>query len=226
MVDGEKINAIRTVKNDHGICAYSVFKDYIILAYPSKTVGTIQINNLPLSSEVIGEEKELACHNNPISMLKMNLNGTLLASVSRTGQNIKIYDINTLVLLYDFRRGSEMAEICNMEFCEDNKYFICTSNRCTLHIFYLTGANAQDDRKKNPVKFFEKISSVVKKIGDDKYVTKQSSFAQIKFETPSICAVYDQNKVIAINSFGCLIGEFNEEKGGEGAFSSISDFTH
>ena len=152
---------------------------------------------------------------------KMNLQGNLLAATSSTGQSLKIFDTQTLNILFDFKRGSENAEICNMEFSQDNKYFICSSNRCTIHIFCLTQEGPEN---KNPVKFFEKISSVVKKIGDEKYITKHSSFARIKCEIPSICAIYDTNKIIAINSSGCLMGEFNSDKGGEGNFTTALDF--
>ncbi len=152
----------------------------------------------------------------------MNDNGTLIATASSTGQNLKIYETDNLSQLYDFRRGSETADIYNMAFNIDDKYFICSSNRCTLHIFCLTDNNEQ--RNKNPVKFLEKMVSVVKKIGSDDYMTKQSSFAQLKFDEPSICIIYDKNKILAVNSSGCLLGDFDTEKGGHGLFSRKLEF--
>lgn len=169
------------------------------------------------------QETEFKSHESAIKFLKFNINGKLLACASITGQNFRIYDTESKKQIFDFKRGSESAEITDMEFSRDDKFFMSSSNRGTIHIFCLENENTSS---KNPVKFYESVFSFMARIGKGGYVTKESSFAQMRIGKPAVCIMLEEGKILAVTSLGYFVGEFNPKKGGECKIIDRNDFDY
>ena len=115
-----------------------------ICAFPSKIKGQIQLINLDDWSK---ENYTIPAHNSEISSVFFNSTGTLLATTSIKGTLIRVFEcikcsnghciISAPQLKYEFRRGSEQAQIYNISFSQDNKYLAVSSETGTIHIFKL-----------------------------------------------------------------------------------------
>ncbi|KAH3899084.1 uncharacterized protein SCODWIG_00097 [Saccharomycodes ludwigii] len=122
----------------------------------AKIVGQVQVAKLPdMKSMSI-----FKAHKNNIRSLAISPNGEYLASCSERGTLIRIFKLysggaqNTIgntnenynkgssnnelgTLLYEFRRGLEIADVYEIKWSPDSKKIACISDKCTLHIFQL-----------------------------------------------------------------------------------------
>ena len=126
---------IETFSNPKGIIAisYNNFK----LAFPSKkSEGEVEIY-----SDNNTKNKEIKCHGTKIQQISLNSDGTLLASASEKGTLIRIYTVFNGELVQELRRGTDNAKIYSISFEPSNKFFVCNSDKTTVHIFSLYTTN-------------------------------------------------------------------------------------
>ena len=89
-------------------------------------------------------EKVIQAHDNNIECLTINKNGNLVATSSELGTLIRIFDINTGIKLFEFRRGTQPSKISSLAFSYDDRYLACCSTRNgTVHLFDM------DDTERN-----------------------------------------------------------------------------
>ena len=124
------IDAIDTFDNPKGLCAISADPNFSILANPDKKKGAIRITNYDKNSNLIIEG-----HQNTISCMNLNFNGSLLASASDKGTIIRLFSTETGDAIQEVRRGSDKAEIYSLSFDKNSNWMACSSDKGTIHIF-------------------------------------------------------------------------------------------
>jgi WD40 repeat protein len=126
---------------------------------------------------------------------------------------IRIFSAEDGSILQEVRRGSEKAEIYSIVFDSASKYFACSSDRGTIHIFAtsISGKKTKelskedleeerydDNRKeeeapKNQKSIWDKMTKIL----PIKYFKSEWSFAQFRIpDLRSICAFGPNNSII------------------------------
>lgn len=90
----------------------------------------------------------MPCHDNAISCITTDKNDKFLATASTCGTLIRVFDIESNKMLFEFRRGSTAATIYDLSISDDLKWLACCSNRGTLHIFELEKESKKNQRLK------------------------------------------------------------------------------
>lgn len=67
--------------------------------------------------------------------LSLNYDGSLLATASKRGTAIRIYNTFSAELLQELRRGAKKADISQLTFHRSSKFLACTSSTEAVHIF-------------------------------------------------------------------------------------------
>lgn len=75
------------------------------------------------------------CHKTGLQKLTLSENGVLLASASKKGTIVRIFNTQTGARLCEFRRGSLPASICSLSFNSTNTVLACSSTTGTVHFF-------------------------------------------------------------------------------------------
>jgi WD40 repeat protein len=130
----EEFLTLPTSENLFGCCGLSK-ENQLILAYPSPSKGTVNLQNIEE-----GSTRFLKIHENSILILTINDQGTLGASASELGTVIRVFNVSTLEILNELRRGSTSALITSLTFSTSSKYLASCSNKQTVHIW-----NIQND---------------------------------------------------------------------------------
>tara|TARA_B110000908_G_scaffold114201_1_gene133925 strand:+ start:413 stop:1567 length:1155 start_codon:yes stop_codon:yes gene_type:complete len=74
-------------------------------------------------------------HIDNINLFSISNDNTLLATCSHKGSIIRIFDIETLTLLKELRRGTEYVTISDLTFNKEGTLLLCSSDKGTIHIF-------------------------------------------------------------------------------------------
>ncbi|EDO19198.1 hypothetical protein Kpol_1050p55 [Vanderwaltozyma polyspora DSM 70294] len=115
-----------------------------ILAFPSaRSVGQVHITNLsqlkhsdsnPSGTRLL-PTSIIKAHKSAIRMLRLNPQGTMVATCSVQGTLIRIFSTLNGSLLREFRRGLDRADIYDMAFSHGGTKLAVVSDKQTLHIF-------------------------------------------------------------------------------------------
>lgn len=76
-------------------------------------------------------------HKAALSAMSLSNDGSLLATASDKGTIVRVFNVQTGVKLYQFRRGTYPTKIYSLMFSSDNRYVVATSSSGTVHIFRL-----------------------------------------------------------------------------------------
>lgn len=74
-------------------------------------------------------------HENDIAALAMSSDGKILATVSTKGTVVRVWNIETGKLDFEFRRGTSVTSVTCLAFSSDNRWLIACSGRGTAHVF-------------------------------------------------------------------------------------------
>lgn len=129
--DLQLLKTYDTFPNTRGIAAMT-FGDHKIIAVPGNVSGTVIINNLHTDDQRI-----ITAHNNPLSAIALNTDGTMLATASERGTLIRIWDTRNGEMVKEFRRGLEVVAITSLTFDLDTTRLAVCSTKGTTHIFSL-----------------------------------------------------------------------------------------
>uniref|UniRef100_A0A9J8CWF2 WD repeat domain 45 n=1 Tax=Cyprinus carpio carpio TaxID=630221 RepID=A0A9J8CWF2_CYPCA len=144
-------------------------------------------------------------HQSEIACLALNQSGSVVASASRKGTLIRLFDTTTRDKLVELRRGTDPATLYCINFSHDSSFLCASSDKGTVHIFALK------DTKLNRRSALARVGKVGPVIGQ--YVDSQWSLAN--FTVPAECACIcafgkntskNVNSVIAI----CVDGTFHK----------------
>ena len=235
----KNIEIIETSDNPKGLIAISYEQNINIIAYPisntniKETKGKLKIHDKEKNLDL-----EITAHENILSYITMNKEGTILASASEKGTRIRIFNCINGVLLQEFKRGSEKAEINYITFDNLGILVAVTSDRGTIHIWSIKNSIKKlndiiNDNKKNNLNnnnndnsdnsennnnniqdnLPENKSSIFNFFG----VKTERSFAQIRLADEHLYkfAFLTNNNIIAISYFGKYIYAILNTKKGE-----------
>ncbi|WPK23259.1 hypothetical protein PUMCH_000494 [Australozyma saopauloensis] len=79
----------------------------------------------------------IEAHKAALSAMCLSNDGTLLATASDKGTIVRVFNVQTGVKLYQFRRGTYPTKIYSLIISLDNRYVVATSSSGTVHIFRL-----------------------------------------------------------------------------------------
>lgn len=132
--DLKLLHQIETVSNPKGLVALCPNSRNIVLACPGVNRGHVRIDLYDIQKTTF-----IACHENNLSAMALNVDGTRLATSSEKGTLIRIFDTHSSQLLRELRRGADHAEIYSLAFNLTSQYVCVSSDKGTLHIFQLEG---------------------------------------------------------------------------------------
>lgn len=79
----------------------------------------------------------IEAHKSALSAMCLSSDGQLLATASEKGTIVRIFNVETGLKLYQFRRGTYPTTIHSLSFSESKNYVVATSASGTVHIFRL-----------------------------------------------------------------------------------------
>lgn len=201
----EPIDIFETYYNNKGLFSLSLKGD--IIAYPEKNkIGCVKMKNFGNNKEYI-----VLAHKTCLSYIKLNNKGNRLATASLKGTLIRIYDTDTSQLIQELRRGAESAEIYCISFDKTGKYLAVSSDRKTVHIFFINSEESGVNRQ-------SVFGGVANFFGVGKhYFNSEWSFAKFKINSPkSICCFGPENTIIVVTYDGKYYqASFDSSTGGE-----------
>lgn len=154
-----------------------------IIAFVSvRRNGQIQIANIPSEKDLVSLEtiptSIIKAHKTEIQLIRLNYQGTMVASCSTKGTIIRIFSTHNGSLIREFRRGLDNAEIYDMEFSPRGTKLAVISDKQTLHIFQILG-----DEGSNKV---HKLKGVIPKTWNLNYLESVWSMCSIHLKNPKL----------------------------------------
>jgi len=145
------VETILTIDNPKGVGTISSAIDKYILSWPDLATGKIAIKDfseLKSSSitfsvssndnnSLFKKKLSLKAHESEIAFLKLNNDGSKLATASKKGNIIRIFDTINGNIIQVLKRGSGDSKIYSINFSYDNNFIGLTSDHGTAHIFLL-----------------------------------------------------------------------------------------
>lgn len=119
-----------TYPNPKGICDLSL--DGSILAILGNSAGDLRIEQLNTRKSHI-----IHAHQSDLNEICLSHDGTLLATTSKRGTLIRIWDTMKGDMIKEFRRGLEPVQILSLSFNSTNTYLCVSSDKGTIHIYSL-----------------------------------------------------------------------------------------
>ena len=236
----QNIDIIETKDNPKGLIAISYSPNVNILAYPilnnkESQKGKVKIKNYDDN----GKEIEITAHENSISYLLINNEGTILATASERGTIIRTFRCIDGLVLQEFKRGNEKAEINYLCFDNLGIFLAATSDRGTIHIWSMKssikkikeneiGNNINLNNKENDGtidfnNFETKKNNIQDNLPENKIslfnffgVKTERSFAQIKLndEHHYKCCFLPDNNIFAVSYIGkYIVAKLDTKKG-------------
>lgn len=193
----ERIYKAATIENEMGLLALSA-EEKCVLAYPHTEKGEVCIFMVDS-----GKTRTIQAHNSHLQCIALNSDGTRLATASRKGTLIRIFDTTDGTKLQEVRRGTEKALIYCIRFNRDSSFICTSSDKGTIHIF--STGNAVSNRKSKLAVF-------------GGYFKSQWSLAHFKGpQCPSVCCFgTKEDTVVVFCSNGSYYRiQFNQKRGGE-----------
>ena len=129
--------------NPEGIGSISSDMDLYILSWPSFNQGEIEIKDFQ-EIKTNSQSVKLKAHSSDINYIKLNKDGTKLASASINGTMIRIFDVIKKQIIQEFKRGNGTAKIYSINFSNDSNIFALTSDHGTAHIFLINNAGMKN----------------------------------------------------------------------------------
>ncbi|XP_015676586.1 WD repeat domain phosphoinositide-interacting protein 4 [Protobothrops mucrosquamatus] len=189
-----------------GLCDLCPSLEKQLLVFPGHKCGSLQL--VDLSSTKPGTSSApftINAHQSEIACISLNQQGTVVASASKKGTLIRLFDTQTKEKLVELRRGTDPATLYCINFSHDSSFLCASSDKGTVHIFALK------DTRLNRRSALARVGKVGPMIGQ--YVDSQWSLASftVPAESACICAFgrntsKNVNSVIAI----CVDGTFHK----------------
>ena len=236
----QNIDIIETKDNPKGLIAISYSPNVNILAYPilnnkESQKGKVKIKNYDDN----GKEIEITAHENSISYLLINNEGTILATASERGTIIRTFRCIDGLVLQEFKRGNEKADINYLCFDNLGIFLAATSDRGTIHIWSMKSSikkikeneignninlnNNENDGTIDFNNFETKKNNIQDNLPENKIslfnffgVKTERSFAQIKLndEHHYKCCFLPDNNIFAVSYIGkYIVAKLDTKKG-------------
>ena len=209
-----KIDTIYTYENKAGIIGIALESNINLICYPS-AVGEVTLKNYDIKKEDKYETKRIKAHNNEIMAIALNNDGSLLATASKQGTIIRIYQTKDAALIQELRRGTSYSEIYSIVFNFNSKYLACSSSQGTIHVFCIKNEQNETQNQKSMIGSFFGFLGI-----NSQYLNSEWSFAQyhLNLKSKSVIAfkTLSLNNIIVLTYDGeYKLGMFDEKSGGE-----------
>eukprot|EP01117_Protostelium_nocturnum_P000967 TRINITY_DN11298_c0_g1_i1.p1 TRINITY_DN11298_c0_g1~~TRINITY_DN11298_c0_g1_i1.p1 ORF type:complete len:353 (-),score=105.56 TRINITY_DN11298_c0_g1_i1:302-1360(-) len=221
--DLQLLHQIETVSNPKGLCALSAGSN-IVLATPGTKPGTVHVEAYELKTNHV-----INAHNNALTQIVLNSDGSKLATASEKGTLVRIFDTKTGTQIKELRRGADKAEIHSLAFSPNSDWICVSSDKGTVHIYGITPENSiveetspKKDESKTRVSSFSFMKEIL-----PSYFSSEWSFASFHVpESHSICAFSgDSNHIIVVCADGSYYKyTFDKVKGGECKQDTVAKF--
>lgn len=124
----KKLKVIES-QNELGLCA--AHPDRVVI--PAETAGFVQVVHVQKEhSQLVFE-----AHTTQLAALALDPTGLLLATASMKGTLIRVWDVTTGKMLWEFRRGTDRAIIWSINFDKESSKIVVSSDKGTVHVFRL-----------------------------------------------------------------------------------------
>ena len=203
------IDNVETGDNPQGLIDISYEIGKTILVFPNKKKGHVEVKNYETNKNK--NNIYINAHENEIANIALNYNGLFLATASKDGKKIRIFETDNGTLLQELNRGKEKAEIKCIAMDYKNQYLAASSERGTIHIWSLVeslekiqkmGKIINMDENQN-IQNSKSIFSGLPRIFGGGFFQNEWSFAQVRLEEPySIFTFGIENSLIIICSTG------------------------
>lgn len=121
--------------NECGPCDFMVKRTGYIVVFSAFEVGYIRIIN----TEKEQPDYNIKAHNHEVSYIKLNHDGSFVATASNIGTCIRLFNANTGDKIIEYRRGSFSAAITSIVFNPASTYLAVSSVNNTIHVFPVEG---------------------------------------------------------------------------------------
>ena len=202
----KKILSIETPMNSRGLLEVSMYpsSERQVMILPGFKVGTLQVIQLTAltaavtSSASSSSPVNINAHENDVTCIALNSQGTRVATASVKGTLIRVFDTLRATRLVELRRGTDPATFYCISFSPDSDFLCASSDKGTVHIFALRDTHLN---KRSSLAHISKI------VGSD-YGESQYSLTNftVKAECACICGFGPKNTVYAI----CVDGSFHK----------------
>ena len=223
------LETIETFKNEVGCIGLNTDPNSTVMGYPISPEGFIKVKFYEKSQEL-----EINAHNALINCIGINSDGSLVATASNNGHIIRVFCISNGQFIEEFRRGKEKCSINSISFDDYSNWMGVCSDTGIVHIFSMGSvwekvAETGGERTKlppNQITLPKNDSSIFKNMF--KMSNADKSFAKVKIEDQqAICAIYNNNSIIAITSTGkYYLAQINPQKGGVLAVTQHEDLNN
>ena len=202
------LETIETFKNEVGCIGLNSDLDFTVMGYPITPAGFLKVKYYEKSQEL-----DINAHNSPINCISINSDGSLVATASCNGHIVRVFCIANGQFIEEFRRGKDKASINNISFDEYSNWMAVCCEKGQINIFsmgsvwqkvYELGGERtkipkiQEELPKNNQSMFKNLPGFLK-MG----TSADKSYAHIEIENqPAICAIYNNNDIIAISGTG------------------------
>ncbi|KAK6171371.1 hypothetical protein SNE40_019576 [Patella caerulea] len=191
----EKLYTFSTRDNPRGLCAVSCYGN--ILVFPGIKCGSVQIVDLETTqpSQTVSPVN-INAHQNDLACLAVDQKGSMIATASRKGTLIRVFDIQSKKLVVELRRGADPAMLYCLSFSPDSSFLCASSDKGTVHIFAIKNTSL------NRTSTFKKMGFL------GPYVESQWGLANftVPAERACVCAFSSNQAVIAV----CVDGTFHK----------------
>lgn len=186
-----------TRDNPRGLCEISSSVESQVCVFPGPKSGSVQLVDLDIKQIGISSSPCIInAHQHEIACVAMNQLGTLIATSSKKGTLIRVFEVRTRRQVIELRRGADPANLYCLNFSADSAYLCASSDKGTVHIFAL----------KEPSKNKRSTLSKVGLFGQ--YAESQWGLANfsVQAECPCLCVFGPGSSVVAI----CYDGSFHK----------------
>jgi len=219
------IKSIETISNIKGLCSITD-GDVSFIAHPGNNSGDIFITKH--NSDFL---KIVNAHLSDVELFNMDDGGKYIATASKKGTLIRIYDIDKCKLRKEVRRGSDQVQIVDLKFNNDCKYVLCTSHKGTIHIFNTNLDNEEilNDNESMVTKINSGIGYGVDYFTDylPEYFSSEWSFMQFYLNDIITYSLFINNtkEIISIGNNGCYytLSFNNDETVIDSTYKFVSD---
>lgn len=194
-----KLFTFDTRENPNGLCEVSPFAsaERQLLVFPGHKCGSIQLVDLTTTEPGMSSAPvTISAHQAEIACIAINQQGTMVATASKKGTLIRVFDTMKRIQLVELRRGADPATLYCINFSHNSEFLCVSSDKGTIHIFALK------DTKLNRRSTFSKMGFL------GQYVDSQWALANftVAAECACICAFGSKYSVYAI----CVDGTFHK----------------
>lgn len=162
-------------KNDHN----SIMKNGDVILFDLKTLQPTMV---------------IEAHKGQIAALALSFDGSLLATASEKGTIIRVFNVESGVKMYQFRRGTYPTRIHSMCFSSDNQFLAVTCSTKTIHIFKLR----KDEMITDGHDTHDSDNSVIEDDGSDIVSTHTRNEDDAEAETEAALLEAENNNMVLL----------------------------